>query len=123
MAHLLSLVPVRPDIRESYNDPLHLVPRPELRLVPSNVPGPGRILNKVYTSAGRVLEDRANHLAHKSGWGPVATTDRIENAFGDSPKTRQAKMKALYWPLENDCDPSLHELWTDCHKLMKYALP
>jgi hypothetical protein len=121
MAEPLSLVRVQPVDGESYNHPLHLIPRPELRLLPSNVPGPGRILNKVYTSAGRVLEDRANHLAHKHGLGPIAATNRIQKALGDSAKARLAMMKVLYRQTGSDRD--LQELWGDCHKLMKYARP
>jgi hypothetical protein len=121
--HPLALVVARRENIQFNDKPLPLIPRPDLRVVPSNIPGPGRILNKVYISVGRVLEDRVNHLAHNRGWGPIATADRIEKAFGDSAKARQAELEILHRSSSKSGHHDTTALQRDCHKLMKYALP
>jgi hypothetical protein len=120
----LALVIAQPENRQSNNKLLPLIPRANLQVqLPSNIPGPGRILNNVYTSVGRVLEDRANRLAHNRGLGPVATTERIEKAFGDSKNARQAMLGVLYRSSSKPFDRGIPELQSDCQKLMAYALP
>jgi hypothetical protein len=119
----LALVIAQPENRQFNNKPLPLIPRADLPVVPSNIPGPGRILNNLYTSVGRVLEDRANRFAHNRGWGPIATTDCIEKAFGDSKDAIQAMLGVLYRSSSKPCDRGIPELQRDCRKLMAYALP
>ena len=45
--------------------------------------GPGRILYNFYRNVGQCLESKANRMAHLSGLGPIAVTERIEKRFGD----------------------------------------
>src|SRR5882762_1399608 len=105
------------------NNRLPLIARPDLRIISSNLPGPGRILNKINTSVGRVLEDRANHLGHRQGKGPVGAADRIERAFGDTVKARLAKLELIYRTSRRDYSPSILEIRKDCHRLVEYARP
>lgn len=44
----------------------------------SNLPGPGRVLGNVYSSAGRRLERAVGVVAHKAGFGPNATYKKIQ---------------------------------------------
>lgn len=45
----------------------------------SDIPGPGRLLGKLYASVGRQLEHALSALAHSMGRGPVPTAERIRN--------------------------------------------
>ena len=115
------------------SNPLSLTLRPtaeNLRVSTVTV-GPGRILYNAYTGIGRVLEKKANSLAHQAGLGPIALTERIEKMFGDSPQARQEKLDKLYHILnatgdsrKDAIDDDFLKLEKECKKLMqKYVLP
>lgn len=93
--------------------------------------GPGRILHNLYTSVGRSLETTANRMAHQSGLGPIAVTDRIEKILGESIAIRQEKSDNLFHIMNVVGDADAQEMSSDfrrlekeCRKLMRtYALP
>ena len=58
--------------------------------------GPGRILYNFYRNVGQRLESKANRMAHLSGLGPIAVTERIEKQFGDSLVMRQERLDILF---------------------------
>jgi hypothetical protein len=78
-------------------------------------PSPGRTLDRVYTSLGRVLETQANRAAYGFGLGPNVVAQKIKSNFGmGDQRTRQLKL------LPNSMPPKLAK---QCSKLMKYTLP
>ncbi|KAJ6501792.1 hypothetical protein DFH09DRAFT_1202581 [Mycena vulgaris] len=78
-------------------------------------PAPGRTLNEVYSSLGRVLETKANRAAHRLGFGPDGVAQTILASFGTR-ETRQRRLAAM----RSECRPSLVRR---CCRLIKYALP
>ncbi|KAJ6536318.1 hypothetical protein B0H19DRAFT_1079820 [Mycena capillaripes] len=78
-------------------------------------PSPGRTLNELYSSLGKVLETQANRAAHKLGLGPHVVAHNIKSDFGDGDKRFQQLML-----LRTSASLKLRKL---CNKLMKYALP
>ena len=47
----------------------------------SNLVGPGRVLGNLYSSLGRRLERSIGASAHKAGFGPSATYEKIQEYF------------------------------------------
>lgn len=86
--------------------------------------GPGRLLNQAYASIGRAAEKGANRMAHKFGMGPIALTDRIDQALCNLGKDRNEMLDKLHdYASGTSDDRSFSKLEKDCRKLMKYALP
>jgi hypothetical protein len=78
-------------------------------------PSPGRTLDLVYTSLGKVLETQANRAAYSFGLGPHVVAQKIKSCFGNG-EERVMQLELLLASI-----PPKLEKW--CHKLMKYALP
>lgn len=80
----------------------------------SNLPGTGRILDKLYRAGGRKLERLLGGLAQRAGYGPVAVSKRI---------------RQLAWDLSNSSGTGLQsqptkvqkELSELCRRLLHYA--
>jgi hypothetical protein len=81
----------------------------------SCLPPPGRTLDRVYTSLGKVLETKANSVAYSFGLGPHVVAQKIKSYFGNG-EERVAQLESL----RTSILPKI-EKW--CCKLMKYALP
>jgi hypothetical protein len=78
-------------------------------------PSPGRTLDEVYSTLGKVLEKQANRAAYTLGLGPHAVRQKIKVYFGDGEeRVRQLEL------LRNSVPPKLEK---HCLKLMKYTLP
>ncbi|KAF8159074.1 hypothetical protein K438DRAFT_1986001 [Mycena galopus ATCC 62051] len=78
-------------------------------------PSPGRTLDRVYTSIGKVLETQANRAAHTFGLGPGIVSGKIKSYFGnDEERVTQLELLQITIP------PKLEK---KCLKLMKYTLP
>ncbi|KAF8159045.1 hypothetical protein K438DRAFT_325822 [Mycena galopus ATCC 62051] len=78
-------------------------------------PSPGRTLDRVYTSIGKVLETQANRAAHTFGLGPGIVSGKIKSYFGnDEERVTQLELLRITIP------PKLEK---KCLKLMKYTLP
>jgi hypothetical protein len=78
-------------------------------------PSPGRTLDRVYTSLGRVLEKQANRAAFALGLGPHAVAQKIKSCFGEGEE------RACQLELLRISAPA--KLEKRCLKLMKYSLP
>jgi hypothetical protein len=78
-------------------------------------PSPGRTLDRVYTSLGKVLETQANRAAYSFGLGPHIVAQKIKSYFGNG-EERVLQLESL-------CTSLPPKLEKRCHKLMKYALP
>jgi hypothetical protein len=89
---------------------------------PPAIKGPGRILNNVYSAAGETIGNGVNHLAHKLGMGPVAITNRIEDALGHR-ELRETRLDNLFFSLRDEQECTIPGLERDCMKLMSLALP
>ena len=59
----------------------------------SNLPGPGRLLGNVYSYAGRRLERAVGIVAHKSGFGPNATYQKMQELMQAGWKDDHKKSK------------------------------
>ncbi|KAF8149773.1 hypothetical protein K438DRAFT_443152 [Mycena galopus ATCC 62051] len=78
-------------------------------------PSPGRTLDRVYTSIGKVMETQANRTAHTLGLGPHVIAGKIKSYFGDGEeRVRQLELLRTIIPTK---------LEKKCLKLMKYTLP
>ncbi|KAF8184013.1 hypothetical protein K438DRAFT_1838033 [Mycena galopus ATCC 62051] len=78
-------------------------------------PSPGRTLDRVYTSIGKVLETQANRAAHTFGLGPGIVSGKIKSYFGNhEERVTQLELLRITIP------PKLEK---KCLKLMKYTLP
>jgi hypothetical protein len=77
-------------------------------------PSPGRTLDRVYTSLGKVLERQANRAAYSFGLGPHVVAQKIKYYFVNG-KERVLKLESLHTSIP----PKLEKR---CYKLMKYAL-
>jgi hypothetical protein len=78
-------------------------------------PSPGRTLDRVYTSLGKVLETKANRAAYSFGLGPHVVAQKIKSCFGNG-EERVMQLELLHTSI-----PPKLERW--CCKLMRYALP
>lgn len=78
-------------------------------------PSPGRTLDRLYTSWGRVLETQANRAAYHLGLGPGIIAQNIRSHFGTG-EQRVLQLECL-----QDSIPS--NLEKHCSKLMRYTLP
>jgi hypothetical protein len=78
-------------------------------------PSPGRTLNRIYTSLGKVLETKANRTAYSFGLGPHVVAQKIKSYFGNG-EERVLQLESLHTAIP----PKLEKC---CHKLMRYALP
>ena len=90
--------------------------------------GLGRILYNFYRNVGQCLESKANRMAHLSGLGPIAVTERIEKQFGDSLVMRQERLDMLNATEGEACAQEvvsdILQIKKECQKLVcKYALP
>ncbi|KAF8159027.1 hypothetical protein K438DRAFT_325664 [Mycena galopus ATCC 62051] len=78
-------------------------------------PSPGRTLDRVYTSIGKVVETQANRAAHTLGLGPHVIAGKIKSYFGNGEeRVRQLELLRITAP------PKLEK---KCLKLMKYTFP
>jgi hypothetical protein len=80
-------------------------------------PCPGRTLDHIYTSLGKVLEKQANRAAYTFGLGPHVVAIKIMSYFG-SGEDRVRRLEVL----RIQGQPKL-ELEKRCAKLMKYTQP
>jgi hypothetical protein len=78
-------------------------------------PSPGRTLDRVYTSLGKVLEMQANRAAYSFGLGPHIVAQKIKSYFGHR-EERVLQLESLHISI-----PPKLKKW--CCKLMRYALP
>ena len=120
-----ALVPYRDWIPDDGVPPLPLINKPSPDDLQVQI-GPGRILFQLYTSVGRCLESKANRLAHLSGLGPIAVTERIEKRFGDSLAMRQERLDMLFSNATGEActQEDILQIKKECQKLVhKYALP
>jgi hypothetical protein len=78
-------------------------------------PSPGRTLDRVYTSLGKLLETKANRAAYSFGLGPHVVAQKIKSYFGNGAK-RVLQLESLHTSIP----PKLEKR---CHKLMRFALP
>jgi hypothetical protein len=78
-------------------------------------PSPGRTLDRVYTSLGKVLETKANRAAYSFGLGPHVVAQKIKSYFVNG-EERVLQLESLRTSI-----PLKLEKW--CCKLMRYALP
>ena len=90
--------------------------------------GPGRILYNFYRNVGQRLESKANRMAHLSGLGPIAVTERIEKRFGDSLVMRQKRLDMLNATegeaYAQEVVSDILQIKKECQKLVcRYALP
>lgn len=93
----------------------------DTRVVRHENVGPGRLLAKVYTAAGKRLEKTANKTAHKIGLGPLAVTDRIILSLGSHTEETAKMLNHLYSSSTKDKPPGVRKLAKDCRKLVDYA--
>jgi hypothetical protein len=80
-------------------------------------PSPGRTLDRVYTSLGKVLETQANRAAYSFGLGPHVMAQKIKSHFGNG-EERVLQLEYLHTSI-----PIPQKLDKSCCKLMRYALP
>ncbi|KAF8182758.1 hypothetical protein K438DRAFT_1724776 [Mycena galopus ATCC 62051] len=78
-------------------------------------PSPGRTLDRLYTSVGKVLETHVNRAAHTFGLGPHAVAEKIKFYFGDA-EDRVQRLELLRMTIS----PKLAKR---CLKLIRYTLP
>jgi hypothetical protein len=78
-------------------------------------PSPGRTLDRVYTSLGKVLETQANRAAYGLGFGPHVVAQKIKSYFGN------AKERVQHLELLRSSFPD--KLEKNYWRLMKYTLP
>jgi hypothetical protein len=78
-------------------------------------PCPGRTLDHVYTSLGKVLEKQANRAAYTFGLGPHVVATKIMTYFG-SGENRVRRLEVL----RISGQPNLKRR---CAKLIKYTQP
>ncbi|KAJ7501459.1 hypothetical protein B0H11DRAFT_721547 [Mycena galericulata] len=78
-------------------------------------PSPGRTLDRIYTSLGRVLERHANRTAHSLGLGPHAVAQKIKSFFNNG-EERVQRLELL----RTAVPPKLQKR---CLKLFEYTLP
>jgi hypothetical protein len=78
-------------------------------------PSPGRTLDRVYTSLGKVLETQANRAAYSFGLGPHVVAQKVKSYFGNG-EERVLQLESL----QTAIPPKLEK---QCHRLMRYALP
>lgn len=85
-----------------------------------NLIGPGRVLGNLYSNAGRSLERGFGILAHKVGFGPAASAERLsvicEQRYLDS----HLSGKDFKSP-SDDTEIFLNMVSPECSKLLKYA--
>ncbi|KAF7328488.1 hypothetical protein MVEN_02535700 [Mycena venus] len=78
-------------------------------------PSPGRTLDRVYTSLGKVVEKQANKAAYAFGLGPHVVAQKIKSYFGNG-EERVQRLDLL----RSTVPPQLEK---KCFKLMKYTQP
>jgi hypothetical protein len=78
-------------------------------------PSPGRTLDRVYTSLGKVLEKQANRAAHGLGLGPHVVALKIKSHFGIG-EERVQHLEVLHSSIPD-------KLEKNCWRLMRYTLP
>ncbi|KAJ7767948.1 hypothetical protein DFH07DRAFT_808170 [Mycena maculata] len=76
---------------------------------------PGRTLNAVYSTCGRVLETHANRLAHHLRLGPESVSHSITSFF----RTKEERLDWLV-RIRDEIPPRLKR---DCSRMIKYTLP
>ena len=80
----------------------------------SDIPGPGRLLGKLYAKLGRILETVLNLAARSTGRGPAPTANEIEQLartlkYPDyhlccrTPSETKVAVEKLEKKLEKDC--------------------
>ena len=62
----------------------------------SDLPGPGRALEALYSRAGRILEEFVNLTAHRCGFGPFATSRRLSEYVLTDKNGRQIYGKGVF---------------------------
>jgi hypothetical protein len=78
-------------------------------------PSPGRTLDRVYTSLGKVLEKQANRAAHSLGLGPHVVAQKIKSFFGiGEERVQHLELLRISIPAKLD---------KNCWRLMRYTLP
>ena len=66
----------------------------------SNLVGPGRVLGNLYSSLGRRLERSIGASAHKAGFGPSATYEKIQDYYETVRKVGHLVERELYHLLQ-----------------------
>ncbi|KAI5117846.1 hypothetical protein M0805_008118 [Coniferiporia weirii] len=90
----------------------------------TNLPGPGRLLGKLYSKSGLILENRLNKIANGAGRGPDACAARIKSALLGEPYPDE--MLVYLWAKAdaNDTSTLLPQeliLFRECRQLIHYA--
>ncbi|KAI5121785.1 hypothetical protein M0805_009777 [Coniferiporia weirii] len=90
----------------------------------TNLPGPGRLLGKLYSKGGRILENRLNKIANEAGRGPDACAARIKSALLGEPYPDE--MLVYLWAKADANDnstllPQELILFRECRQLIQYA--
>ena len=62
----------------------------------SDLPGPGRALDALYSRAGRILERFINVNAHRCGFGPYATTIRLADYVAARKNSREIYGRGVF---------------------------
>ena len=62
----------------------------------SDRPGPGRLIDNLYSRAGRLLEDFVGRIAHQCGYGPHAVFLRLTVPL------EQSRVDCAYWLEKNN---------------------
>ncbi|KAH8112585.1 hypothetical protein DFH11DRAFT_463468 [Phellopilus nigrolimitatus] len=92
----------------------------------SDMPGPGRILDKLFSSWGKSLEARLNRFAETKGLGPRHVSKRIESNIASTwaysllsgPCTKSCRPHIVH---DGFSEPDVREIvQKDCAKLLKY---
>lgn len=76
----------------------------------SNLPGPGRTLDHYLGILGRRFHTFAGEVAHDLGYGPIATTTRVESRVVKFDAESNRDKREKYWK----------KIVRDCRKLIKY---
>lgn len=64
----------------------------------SNNIGPGRVLGNLYSYAGQNLERALGQVAHKAGFGPAATYEKIQILYQTKWRNDEKKSESLVYP-------------------------
>lgn len=61
----------------------------------SNLPGAGRLLGKLYSSAGKKLEKAMARFVNRAGYGPEATYAKLLDLYRDQRDITDAEAKSM----------------------------
>lgn len=73
-------------VRTAYPNDIDVLTITSSNETASDIPGPGRLLGKLYSSIGLRLETCLNSFAERRGMGPQVIACRIKNRWRDASK-------------------------------------